>query len=87
MFTVTRVRVESWNQNGALLVIINRKNKARNQMLWTGPLMSIMAESGHAENDVYLERPAATRVSNKQIEEAKLSAALQFVDFYFLLHC
>ena len=49
--------------------------------------MSIMAESGHAENDVYLERPAATRVSNKQIEEAKLSAALQFVDFYFLLHC
>ena len=25
--------------------------------------MSIMAESGQAENDVYLERPAATRVS------------------------
>ena len=35
--------------------------------------MSIMAESGHAENDVYSERPAATRVSTNLSKQEKPS--------------
>jgi len=34
-------------------------------MFGTGPHMSIMAESGHAENEIYSERPVATRVSKQ----------------------